>query len=252
MHTRRISHRHNTVANLKILKYKSIISALQKHLSTKMHVTCLGEVFPSGNISHWSLTFLETLHLIPYRVSHRSSPSVTRRMASAPSLITRRCYTQLTSATRTQKRSLSSQCLRITSTSQISRRRTQERRWQSTEVTAATNPKIQGIVDQISGLTLLETADLVSTLKVRTTANPLLSLFQANTMPRNPSTSPTSPSPLPPPLPPAPQPQHPPTKKKPRPHPPRRQCSHSSSNRSKLHPNQRSSRRSRACSDCRS
>jgi large subunit ribosomal protein L7/L12 len=29
------------------------------------------------------------------------------------------------------------------------------------------NPKIEGIVDQISQLTLLETADLVSTLKVR-------------------------------------------------------------------------------------
>ena len=41
------------------------------------------------------------------------------------------------------------------------------RRWQSTEAAAAsTNPKIQGIVDQISQLTLLETADLVSSLKV--------------------------------------------------------------------------------------
>jgi len=41
------------------------------------------------------------------------------------------------------------------------------RRWQSTEAAAnPTNPKIQGIVDQISQLTLLETADLVSSLKV--------------------------------------------------------------------------------------
>ncbi|KAI9827913.1 MAG: hypothetical protein M1819_006856 [Sarea resinae] len=40
------------------------------------------------------------------------------------------------------------------------------RRWQSTESAAApTNPKIAGIVDQISQLTLLETADLVSSLK---------------------------------------------------------------------------------------
>ncbi|KAF2112737.1 54S ribosomal protein L12, mitochondrial precursor [Lophiotrema nucula] len=39
------------------------------------------------------------------------------------------------------------------------------RRWQSTE--AAANPKIATIVDQISQLTLLETADLVSTLKTR-------------------------------------------------------------------------------------
>jgi len=41
------------------------------------------------------------------------------------------------------------------------------RRWASTEASAATNPKIATIVDQISQLTLLETADLVSTLKVR-------------------------------------------------------------------------------------
>lgn len=40
-------------------------------------------------------------------------------------------------------------------------------RWQSTDAAAApTNPKIATIVDQISQLTLLETADLVSTLKV--------------------------------------------------------------------------------------
>ena len=43
-----------------------------------------------------------------------------------------------------------------------------QRRWASSEATAApTNPKIATIVDQISQLTLLETADLVSTLKVR-------------------------------------------------------------------------------------
>lgn len=41
------------------------------------------------------------------------------------------------------------------------------RRHNSTE--AAVNPKIAGIVDQISQLTLLETADLVSSLKVSQT-----------------------------------------------------------------------------------
>ncbi|KAF2686267.1 ClpS-like protein [Lentithecium fluviatile CBS 122367] len=41
------------------------------------------------------------------------------------------------------------------------------RRWQSSGVAAPTNPKIASIVDQISQLTLLETADLVSTLKTR-------------------------------------------------------------------------------------
>ncbi|KAI9691642.1 MAG: hypothetical protein M1822_007713 [Bathelium mastoideum] len=41
------------------------------------------------------------------------------------------------------------------------------RRWQSTEAQAPGNAKITGIVDQISQLTLLETADLVSLLKTR-------------------------------------------------------------------------------------
>ncbi|KAF1961860.1 ClpS-like protein [Byssothecium circinans] len=42
------------------------------------------------------------------------------------------------------------------------------RRWQTTDAAAApSNPKIATIVDQISQLTLLETADLVSTLKTR-------------------------------------------------------------------------------------
>ncbi|KAK5093504.1 54S ribosomal protein L12, mitochondrial [Exophiala xenobiotica] len=64
-----------------------------------------------------------------------------------------------------QQHSLSSQCLRISS-QQSSKR---QRRWQSTDAAAAqpTNPKIATIVDQISGLTLLETADLVQSLKTR-------------------------------------------------------------------------------------
>ncbi|KAI9791125.1 MAG: hypothetical protein M1816_004356 [Peltula sp. TS41687] len=48
------------------------------------------------------------------------------------------------------------------------RRVTWSTRWQSTGTAAApSNPKIAGIVDEISRLTLLETADLVSTLKTR-------------------------------------------------------------------------------------
>ncbi|KAK3296121.1 ribosomal protein L7/L12 C-terminal domain-containing protein [Chaetomium fimeti] len=41
------------------------------------------------------------------------------------------------------------------------------RRYNSTEAAPAANPKISAIVDQISQLTLLETADLVSSLKTR-------------------------------------------------------------------------------------
>jgi hypothetical protein len=90
-------------------------------------------------------------------------------MASPIPSATYRCC-QL--AARTQKRSLSSQCLRLSSTSSACQQRrknsfTQSRRWQSTDAAAPPmNPKISGIVDQISQLTLLETADLVASLKV--------------------------------------------------------------------------------------
>ncbi|GAB7337541.1 hypothetical protein MBLNU457_g2859t3 [Dothideomycetes sp. NU457] len=55
------------------------------------------------------------------------------------------------------------------SASYLQSRQTLSRRWASTEAGAAasSNPKISTIVDQISQLTLLETADLVSTLKKR-------------------------------------------------------------------------------------
>lgn len=93
------------------------------------------------------------------------------KMSGSVSSAAQRCC-QL--AARTQKRSLSSQCLRLSSTSSAnqSRRRNNltspSRRWQSTDAAASpTNPKIAGIVDQISQLTLLETADLVASLKVR-------------------------------------------------------------------------------------
>ncbi|KAL9117946.1 MAG: hypothetical protein Q9187_005510 [Circinaria calcarea] len=46
------------------------------------------------------------------------------------------------------------------------RRRAPARRWQSTAAASSGSPKVAGIVDQISQLTLLETADLVSSLKV--------------------------------------------------------------------------------------
>lgn len=63
-------------------------------------------------------------------------------------------------------RSSQPHALRVPINAAASRRPQESRRWQSTEAAAAANPKISGIVDQISQLTLLETADLVSTLKV--------------------------------------------------------------------------------------
>ncbi|PGH21618.1 ribosomal protein L7/L12 [Polytolypa hystricis UAMH7299] len=69
----------------------------------------------------------------------------------------------------------SSSSLRLTPSTHFSAPRrilplaTAARRWESTETAAATpvNPKITQIVDQISQLTLLETADLVASLKTR-------------------------------------------------------------------------------------
>lgn len=63
------------------------------------------------------------------------------------------CARQLRSA---RAAKASTQMLRVSATT---------RRYNSTEA-AATNPKITEIVDQISQLSLLETADLVSSLKV--------------------------------------------------------------------------------------
>ncbi|KAF2714595.1 50S ribosomal protein L12 [Pleomassaria siparia CBS 279.74] len=60
----------------------------------------------------------------------------------------------------------SSKSLLRPATASLAQQRT-SRRWASTDAAGAINPKIATIVDQISQLTLLETADLVSTLKTR-------------------------------------------------------------------------------------
>ncbi|KAJ5576402.1 hypothetical protein N7535_003328 [Penicillium sp. DV-2018c] len=73
-----------------------------------------------------------------------------------------RCARQLSGSVRPSS-------LRIaTSATYLTARRTpSSRRCESTEAAAPTNPKITQIVDQISTLTLLETADLVASLKTR-------------------------------------------------------------------------------------
>jgi large subunit ribosomal protein L7/L12 len=74
-----------------------------------------------------------------------------------------RCARQLSGSVRPSS-------LRIATSAYLTARRTPStQRWESTDAAAAapTNPKISQIVDQISTLTLLETADLVSSLKVR-------------------------------------------------------------------------------------
>ncbi|KAI9675424.1 MAG: hypothetical protein M1817_001328 [Caeruleum heppii] len=66
-------------------------------------------------------------------------------------------------------RSSTSSPLRRSSTTALSQRHrpAPARRWQSTDAAASSNPKIAEIVDQIGRLNLLETADLVSSLKTR-------------------------------------------------------------------------------------
>ncbi|KAI9166728.1 ribosomal protein L7/L12 [Paramyrothecium foliicola] len=73
-------------------------------------------------------------------------------MAMSCRYAAQRCASQLRS---TSSARFSAQMLRVSST----------RRYNSTEAAAPTNPKIAEIVNQISQLTLLETADLVSSLK---------------------------------------------------------------------------------------
>ncbi|QIX00354.1 hypothetical protein AMS68_005871 [Peltaster fructicola] len=76
--------------------------------------------------------------------------------------------TPCTCLARQSIRSIRTQSTRSSYTTTLLRQKRREaRRWQSTDAVAASNPKIAGIVDQISTLTLLETADLVSTLKSR-------------------------------------------------------------------------------------
>lgn len=71
----------------------------------------------------------------------------------------RQCARALRSSPATTSRCIAAQSYRA--------RDIQSRRWQSTDAAAApSNPKIAEIVNQISKLTLLETADLVSSLKV--------------------------------------------------------------------------------------
>lgn len=87
------------------------------------------------------------------------------KMASSAPNALRHCCSHASAVSRSQKRSLSFQCFRMQFSYHSSRSQSPQRRWQSTEA-AAPSSKVSGIVDQISQLTLLETADLVQSLKV--------------------------------------------------------------------------------------
>ena len=101
------------------------------------------------------------LHATPVIAKRQLSPAPrtshhTTTMAMSCRYAARSCARQLRSAASPRT---SAQMLRVSSTT---------RRYNSTEAAAApTNPKIAEIVEQISQLTLLETADLVTSLKVR-------------------------------------------------------------------------------------
>lgn len=68
----------------------------------------------------------------------------------------------------------------IRASAQVTRVALASRRFNSTD-TASANPKVIEIIDRISQLTLLETADLVSGLKVSQSARRPLSLYIAAT-----------------------------------------------------------------------
>lgn len=131
-------------------------------------------------IKSWRASFLTFCPALKERHQHRHrAHGISYRilgssiMSVAPSSAALRCCRQAlkfrSSITTT------SPCTRLASTActssirQHRRRKTQTqslgRRWESTD-SAAVSPKISGIVDQISQLTLLETADLVQSLKV--------------------------------------------------------------------------------------
>lgn len=88
------------------------------------------------------------------RTENSQQPLHHTKMAMSCRYAAQRCASQLRSTSSVR---LSAQMLRVSSTT---------RRYNSTDA-APTNPKIAEIVNQISQLTLLETADLVSSLKVR-------------------------------------------------------------------------------------
>lgn len=107
------------------------------------------EAVLSFSLSHFHAVFLSI-----HSPSHLTPPST----MSFPIQAAARSCRQLSGSVRPSS-------LRIATT--YTARTPSYRRWESTEAAAAPiNPKIAQIVDQISTLTLLETADLVSSLKV--------------------------------------------------------------------------------------
>jgi hypothetical protein len=114
----------------------------------------------------WSRS-VHQIHASDFSTSTRhfeDQPPTATKLLVSPHAVTMSLPYQ--SAARSCVRSLrSSPSLRISAAGIVRRRDTETRRWASTETTAS-NPKISGIVDQISQLTLLETADLVASLKV--------------------------------------------------------------------------------------
>ena len=100
--------------------------------------------------------------------NHSSSKvSVVCRFTASfrPSTMSAPQFSPLRCCARSFRKPSRNACIPSTSFSYY-QRRIPTRRCESTAAAAASNPKISGIVDQISQLTLLETADLVSTLKV--------------------------------------------------------------------------------------
>ena len=123
------------------------------------------------------------MYLSSTRVQTKSQFNSQNNCDSPPSLQPMSLSCTCTTAARSCARSLlrtSSRPSLVHPASQI-RRRAPSRRWESATTAAAStnNPKVTSIVDQISQLTLLETADLVANLKVGSNSFPYPTLLSS-------------------------------------------------------------------------
>lgn len=96
-----------------------------------------------------------------YCLKPRAANHFLSAMSLSPAYAAQCCARTIRASSRT------SATAALATTQSYRNRRTSLRRWESTAAApSSTNPKISTIVEQISQLTLLETADLVSNLKV--------------------------------------------------------------------------------------
>ena len=146
------------VVDVHIVVYSQKINLDCGYLLDFQNISSIGIIFTHGPLG--ALTFCmpgREIYQQPHDIciQHHLDPYTASTMSLSCQSAARSCVRSFRSPS----------TLRI-STSSLAQNRSplSARRWTSTE--SASNPKIAGIVDQISQLTLLETADLIASLKV--------------------------------------------------------------------------------------